>query len=602
MTAAGATMGSGPELRLRARVVDGLLEATLTSGRLGAARTLGAGTLAWRPELAVEVTTQMAAILSGATRFGDDDRGSFEALRPFGELLYGELLPASIVAALRASPDGILSLELDAALAALPWELLHDGRSFLALRHAVGRISPSATPLAAGPRAAPPRLRMLVVCDPLGDLMGAYYEGLLLRDELGAGTRDVQMDLLGTEVRLTDLKRLWRDYDVIHYAGHGKRLAGSPETGAWLLEDGALTRSDLLRLSDGARWPRLVFSNACRSAAPSDDSPPSGPDAESSFAATFLACGARHFVGPRWDVPDEPACHLALAFHRAAFAGAPVGVALRAARRALLERYGPGSVFWASYVLYGDPAEGVRPATPSDATGLGAPQTRARPLPRAPVSTPEPPRPALLRLRKHSAETRSGVTQMPRRPSLASRASFAVALVVLAATAAFVTHRWWPPGATPTLIQPTRGPDLDVVALDGTPEARPVASGAALAPDARIRVTLDVAGEPSVALWRLESSGTVARLYPAPHGTLLRPPTDPQHWPSGRGSWAPAARPDRVAFVLTTGDVEGMAQPIARERELAALLTETGSGASLDAAVGRLASQSERVRVVVVSW
>lgn len=301
------------------------------------------------------VAGEALAIVNRATRWADADQGSRTLLRRAGEILFDRLLPAPIKAALRRVEGGELALVLDEAMAFVPWELLHTGREFLGLALALGRTVRSeaarlgdARPEPVGP------WRMLIVCDPRGDLISSYFEGLTLRDELQAlpGER-VTVDLRASEVSLDDVRASLREYDIVHYAGHVEAQGGSGR--GWWLRDGVLEPGGLLELAGGRPFPRLVFSNACRSARLDEG------DAvvrSESLAHGFLRSGVRHYVGTLWDVPDEPASLFALSFWAAL--GAPaeassIGEAMRRARAAVAARYGAESVYWAAWVLYGDP-------------------------------------------------------------------------------------------------------------------------------------------------------------------------------------------------------------------------------------------------------
>jgi len=326
------------------------------------------------------IAADMGTIINRATRWGDVDQGSRELLRQRGELLFDSLLPPPTKATLRtmcrakagdfqgshsearANECGMrLLLVLDPGLLGLPWELMHSGIGFLGLELAVGRIVrgvQAESTLAVGPERS---WRTLVVCDPRGDLIGSYYEGLTLRDELAQGDKRVEVDLRSSEVSLAEVRRLLREYDIVHFAGHAER-GGGAERG-WWLRDGVLGPTAIRELAGGRRFPRLIFSNACRSAG---DGSVGGLDA-TGLAAAFLEAGVEHYIGTIQDVPDEPASLFALTFYATLRARpeAGVGEAMRAARVMLAERYGPASVYWASWVLYGAPASACMTTAPA---------------------------------------------------------------------------------------------------------------------------------------------------------------------------------------------------------------------------------------------
>jgi len=314
------------------------------------------------------ILREMNAIMHRATRWGDADQGSHALLRRCGELLFDLLLPIPIKVWLRAWGGSALRVALDPRLGRVPIELLHTGEAFLGLKFAVGRVDaqwedsgPGVWATAAAPMRRDVRSsatgRALVVCDPRGDLIGAYHEGLVVRDELsGLG---FVTDLRSTEVTTVDLLRMLRDYEVVHFAGHGERPADEPGGRAqgWWLKDDVLTPDGLRELSGGRPLPRVVMSNACRSARADG-----GDGSGESLAQAMLELGTEVFIGTTHDVPDEVAGLFAFEFYAAIADQACVGEAVRRARVALAKRYGPTTVYGCAWVLHGEPeAELVRP-------------------------------------------------------------------------------------------------------------------------------------------------------------------------------------------------------------------------------------------------
>ena len=345
---------------------------------------------------------EMTALLNRASRWGHLEAGSHQLLRAHGELLFDELLPDGVKQALRAAGPCELTLVVDASLVFVPWEWMHTGRHFIGLDYAVGRLVRSDQPARGEPRA--PResgaLDLLVLCDPRGDLMGSYYEGVSLRDRLDAERGRVAVDLRSTEVTSGEIQRLIRDYDVIHYAGHAEVHPGRPADSGWLTHDGTLSAASVLGLAGGRPFPRLVFANACRSGQVDGQLVPADQgEAVYSLASAFLLAGVQHYVGTLWDVPDEPACHFSMAFYEAALAGWSYGRAMLNAREALQERYGHDSILWAGYLLYGDPSDSLlqtrrqaassRPADLARAAASARSATRHR-TPRSGARTTQP--------------------------------------------------------------------------------------------------------------------------------------------------------------------------------------------------------------------
>ncbi|MBL8783375.1 MAG: CHAT domain-containing protein [Deltaproteobacteria bacterium] len=342
---------------------------------------LAAGTRATARAELEQALANIGTILNRAMRWADPDQGSRELLRQQGEVLFDAILPSSVKAGLRMLEGGSLTIRGDEPELAIPWEVAHTGRDFLGLAFALGR-EPSGARFEGSRQGPPPsEWRTLVICDPRGDLIGSYYEGMALREELTQGGRGATnatpiVDLRASEVGLADVKRLLREYEVVHFAGHAEP-GGGPERG-WWLGDGVLGPTAVRELIGGRAFPRLIFSNACRSASEGGVNPATG------LAAAFLDAGVELYIGTTQDVPDEPASLFALTFYKALLAapGQGVGEALRVARVALSDRYGVRSVYWASWVLYGDP----RGQCFGCERGLAA--TESRPVATRPIGLP----------------------------------------------------------------------------------------------------------------------------------------------------------------------------------------------------------------------
>ena len=60
------------------------------------------------------------------------------------------------------------------------------------------------------------------------------------------------------------MKKNLRDYDVVHYAGHGDYHSDNPAESGWLLKDGRLKASEISAMGGLQPMPSLVFSNACQ--------------------------------------------------------------------------------------------------------------------------------------------------------------------------------------------------------------------------------------------------------------------------------------------------------------------------------------------------
>ena len=298
------------------------------------------------------LTYELKVLLGRVNMRGQLDPAASAEIRKLGHLLFDELLPPSVKALLRAQEGHDLLIRTDESLVDVPWELLHTGEQFLALRWNIGRLlsAPSADAmLLPTPRPLRAPYSALLLADPCGDLDAAYDEGMQLHAMLD-GQLYLDVSLKSSEIPRAYLRENIREFDLLHFAGHAE-LGGQGE--GWLLSDGRFTTEDIERLTGGRPFPSLIFANACGSGR--GGRRVEGARAATTLARTFISAGTRHFIGAHWDVPDAIAGTFATHFYRGLCQGLPVGHAMRQARLALSVTYGDGTVLWGSYCLYGDP-------------------------------------------------------------------------------------------------------------------------------------------------------------------------------------------------------------------------------------------------------
>jgi O-acetyl-ADP-ribose deacetylase (regulator of RNase III) len=280
---------------------------------------------------------QRLRALAAQTAVGSDDVAELRAL---GRHLHDSCLSEEVKAQLSASDVENLLLRLDESVMHIPWELAHDGLTFLCRRFNLGRqvVALQASTSTAPPPTDPPR-RLLVVHNPTGDLPGAEREARLLLSHFDAARCPWTVEALGHE-RLNPLRLALaiQEADIVHYSGHA-----DPSEGGWRLRGGVFGADRFSRLTSK---PRLVFANACYSA---------GSDGALALGHRFLLAGVQSFVGNLWTVPDVPASAFALAFYDGLLAGQNFGRALRGARERVAELPSAGAMAWAGYVFYGDP-------------------------------------------------------------------------------------------------------------------------------------------------------------------------------------------------------------------------------------------------------
>ena len=278
-------------------------------------------------------------------------------LEKAGQVLWDHLFTRAVKDKLRNTVIKDLILSLDEELINIPWELMYDGANFLCLKFSLGRLVRSRGQVNPPQyRSLTSELKMLVLANPTGDLKSAYIEGKYIKDNFDRKGSALKIDFKSTHIDTLYVKKNLRDYDIVHFAGHCEYEADNPESSGWVLSDGRFTTSDISALGDSLRLPNLIFSNACYSAqSPRDLMKVDYQEKTYSLAAAFLFSGVRHYIGAIWKIEDPVSLVFAKEFYSNLLSGKSVGECVRLGRLKLVKEYGLASLFWSSYLLYGDP-------------------------------------------------------------------------------------------------------------------------------------------------------------------------------------------------------------------------------------------------------
>ncbi|MBV7332557.1 CHAT domain-containing protein [Chloroflexi bacterium TSY] len=286
------------------------------------------------------------------------DATESDPLLRLGRLLHNQLLPPVIQQALRALPAGS-PLILVANNPEIPWELLHDGHEYLAVKHQVARqmtvnVPPHVNPVINTSRP----WSCLLIGNPTGDLPHADVEieqlfSLIEAMPDAAVPRILMRSRATRDAVLQNLAS--GDYDLSHYSGHALFDVEDPQSsGLVLADEEILTATEIQRNVSGRPF---VFLNGCESAR-------SQIQAEAAagltylglgtqgVAAAFVQGGAQGFIGTFWPIYDTASQAFALTFYRSALHGDRIGSALHCARTTLAQPHDP---LWAAYVHYGPP-------------------------------------------------------------------------------------------------------------------------------------------------------------------------------------------------------------------------------------------------------
>lgn len=284
-----------------------------------------------------------------------------------GRTLFNLLIPVEMEPFMGGSSE--LVMELDAATAGIPWELLDTSseadaadarpwaiRSKLIRKMQLEQFRPSPRPAGVGNK-------VLIVGDPktasphYPPLPGARREAgavyaTLTQSGSGIERSDVTFRADQNDAQAILIALLKDPYRIIHVAGHG-----APGENGGVVLSAENTFLGVNEITAMRSVPDLVFLNCCHTAA-QDPATVLRPYDRTRFAANIaealIRIGVRCVVAAGWAVNDEAAERFATAFYVALLNGSRFIEAVGIARGAAWGAY-PASNTWAAYQCYGDP-------------------------------------------------------------------------------------------------------------------------------------------------------------------------------------------------------------------------------------------------------
>ena len=146
-----------------------------------------------------------------------------------------------------------------------------------------------------------------------------------------------------------------RQFEIIHLAVHGYASTTERNRSALVLlsdpsegEDGFLQASEIVQLHLNTD---LVVLSACDTAV----GPVEGEEGISALSRAFLMAGARTVVSTLWSIDDTFSLFLMKQFYKHIAVHEPPSIALVAAKRDMLRKYGAAAVpyYWAAYTVEG---------------------------------------------------------------------------------------------------------------------------------------------------------------------------------------------------------------------------------------------------------
>ena len=281
------------------------------------------------------------------------------SLKAMGSQICDLLIPTDYKDFIRNTDAENLLINIDDHLVQIPWELLCVDDQFFCQRFSMGRSVKIKQKLkTSSERRFKTPINMWIICNPDIDLEKPDWEATEICKNIDKINKKYGKKIiasLDTEKTPDDVKTSIKEYDFIHYAGHGDYDSKSPGKSGWRLLDGTFMANDIEQIAGGNPMPLLVFSNACQSTRTEQwDNKTKNNQGSFGLANSFMISGVKHYIGPLWDVPDEPASNFSIQFYKYITQGYSVGNAIKNARNEMI-RNNDLDVSWASYILYGDP-------------------------------------------------------------------------------------------------------------------------------------------------------------------------------------------------------------------------------------------------------
>ncbi len=293
------------------------------------------------------VTVAVNGAESHAAPFADlfplpDERRAFETQydpRAMGARLYRALFPAEALAArtLEQQPDGLLLVIQDAELQRVPWEYLHDGQTFLALKMPLTRGLPAAQRIAFASDAPTTTQTLVVASDPLLYPNGAPVvalnvarERVNVREAFEKANAAFRVAFVKPPTQDELRKHLTRSAPpvILHFLGHG---TATPH-GARLAFEDKMAQAQTVDAAEVILPARdklfCVYFNSCETAM-------SLETAASNLAYALARGGVPYVLGMQFEVPEMAALRLSEFFYTHLAQGETVERAVWQARRAL---------------------------------------------------------------------------------------------------------------------------------------------------------------------------------------------------------------------------------------------------------------------------
>jgi hypothetical protein len=235
----------------------------------------------------------------------------------------------------------------------IPYELMHDGKSFLATKIDFYRspIIEDAKSLAISEKAQNEAGYLAIVTNPTGDLAAAEREAAQILDFFKA-KEDMNLTIDVYSQKGASYRALSKIFssprlDIFHYSGHS---GATSEDIYFHLPDDPFSVIDLY-----LQYPALFFLNMCESDIRVRQKVRYQGTETLNFPMALMRRGAKGCLATLWPIVDASAAQFAIAFYKQLLKGEPFGTSIRKTKEHLANTSDPNDLTWASFIMYGSP-------------------------------------------------------------------------------------------------------------------------------------------------------------------------------------------------------------------------------------------------------
>lgn len=240
----------------------------------------------------------------------------------------------------------------------IPYEIMHDGESFLATKIAFYRkpilediIHPNVTSTIQNQP-----FHIVLFSNPTGDLPASEEEITQIKDVFDEIKKDLNIKVEIEEysndmASYRTLKKIFLSdrLDIFHYCGHSGVTKGDIH---FNLTDGPFSVMDI-----SLPYPAFIFLNMCESDIQLGQNIDFIGQIKLNFPMEFMQGGAKACLATLWPIDDRTASQFALYFYKKVLSGENFGDAIHYAKSKLAEIPDFIDLTWLSFVLYGSPTD-----------------------------------------------------------------------------------------------------------------------------------------------------------------------------------------------------------------------------------------------------